>query len=65
MKGDFITKPRDWMEVKRTHQSAAEYACAIERRQSRADAGSWLVVDLAALGLLVGLVAWVLYSWGQ
>ena len=68
MKGDFLTKPHDWTQAKRTHQSAADYACAVERRitaEQRALAGTWLMIDLASVVGLVVLLAWVLAGWGN
>jgi hypothetical protein len=68
MKNEFLTKPHDWTRVKRTSETRAEYACAVERANSseqRAAAGAWLIVDIASAVGLVILLAWVLAGWGN
>lgn len=68
-KPDFLDTPAAWMRTPRTHQSPCEYACAIERKASAAErralCASWLLVDLVTAVGLLGLLAYVLFTWGQ
>lgn len=64
MKPLFTDRPEAWTRASRCDVTPAEYASAVERYESRANAGTWFLVDLIASVLLIGLVMWVCATWG-
>ena len=56
MKPDYLDRPGAWQYAPRVSQSAADYGCAIEHRQSGHAWHDWAVV--AALAIVLALIVW-------